>query len=83
MYIVSAGGQPKYPNYPPSAWLTSVDWPTPVIADDATSSAAQALGVTAYPYFVFVGADNKVVNRVTGEIPVEDFRARVDAIAST
>jgi thiol-disulfide isomerase/thioredoxin len=83
MYVVSAAGNSTYPNYPPSAWLAGVNWPTPVIADDTSASAGTALGVSEYPYFVFVDANNKVVNRVTGEIPVEDFRARVDAIANT
>jgi thiol-disulfide isomerase/thioredoxin len=83
MYLVSAAGQPTYPNYPASEWLAGVNWPTSVLVDDADSAAAQALGVSAYPYFVFVDANNKVVNRVSGEIPVEDFRARVEAVAAT
>jgi thiol-disulfide isomerase/thioredoxin len=81
MTLVSTGVDSNAPNYPPSKWLTGVQWPTPVIADNADSAAAKAYGLSAYPYFVFVDANNKVVARTSGEIPVDQFRALVNQIA--
>jgi thiol-disulfide isomerase/thioredoxin len=58
------------PNWPPSKWLRREHWPfRPVLADDAKLSAFSAYGGTAFPYFVFVGTDGKVVARATGELP--------------
>jgi thiol-disulfide isomerase/thioredoxin len=58
------------PNWPPSKWLKREHWPySPVLADDSRLRGFAAYGGTAFPYFVFVGADGKVVARVTGELP--------------
>ncbi len=82
MITVSTSVDSAAPNYPPSKWLAGVNWPAPVLADDANSSAAQAYGLSAYPYFVFVDAKNKVVSRTSGEITLDEFHQRVAAIAS-
>ena len=81
MITVSTGVNAGTPNYPPSKWLAGVNWPTPVIADDGQSSAATAYGLTAYPYFVFVDAQNHVVGRSSGEMSLADFRSHVATIA--
>lgn len=77
-FAVSTSVKPNAPNYPPSTWLESVGWPTPVLADSSTDQAAAAFGLSAFPYFVFVNADGTVSSRVSGEIPVEEFRRRID-----
>ncbi len=78
--LVATGTNPGYPNYPPSAWLRSVGWPFPVMADSQTFGAAEAYGIPAYPYFVFVGADGKVAGRATSEVPEADLVANVKAL---
>jgi thiol-disulfide isomerase/thioredoxin len=83
MYTISTGVNASAPNYPPSQWLTGVKWPTPVIADDANSSAAQAFGLSAYPYFVFVDAQNHVVARSSGEMPLPDFRTAAGRLSGS
>jgi thiol-disulfide isomerase/thioredoxin len=65
---VSTAVNPAYPNYPPSEWLDSVGWKDPVMADDADMSAAEAYGLSAYPYFVALDKDGNVVARNTGEL---------------
>jgi len=65
-YTISTGADASYPNYPPSKWLK--DWPVPTIADSSTLQAAQALGVNAFPFFVFVTADGNVDFRFPGEV---------------
>lgn len=77
---VATGTNPDYPNYPPSAWLSREDWPFPVMVDSQQSTAAQAYGLSAYPFFVFVGADGKVAGRATGELAPADLTKILDAL---
>lgn len=69
-------------NYPPSAWLTRIGWPSPVMADDADGTAAQAFGLPGYPYFVVLDAQNKLVARTSGELSTADFDQLVDKVAA-
>jgi len=79
-FAVSTAVNPQAPNFPPSEWLAGVDWPTPVLVDDAEGAAAGAYGLSSFPYFVFVNADGTVSSRVSGEIPVTEFRSRIAAL---
>jgi cytochrome c biogenesis protein CcmG/thiol:disulfide interchange protein DsbE len=62
-------------NYPPDQWLEEENWPTPVMRDDNDNSAANAFGLTAYPYFVVIDEEGAVVGRDSGAMPIEDFDA--------
>jgi cytochrome c biogenesis protein CcmG, thiol:disulfide interchange protein DsbE len=75
---VSTAIDPNRPNYPPDAWLADEGWTAPVLVD-ADNSAAQAVGLSAYPFFVAIDDDGTVVLRATGELPTD----QLDAIAST
>jgi thiol-disulfide isomerase/thioredoxin len=77
---VATGTNSTYPNYPPSAWLKDVDWPFPVMADTKSGTAAQAFGLTAYPYFVLVDANGKVAARGSGEIAPDQIEADIAAL---
>lgn len=68
MVSVSTAVSDNQPNYPPSAWLEDEGWPLPVLADDAEGSAADAFGVSGFPFFVAVDADGAVVVRASGQI---------------
>ncbi len=58
---ISTNASESLPNYPPSKWLKRERWPfKPVLADDARLRALLAYGGTAFPYFVFIGADGTV-----------------------
>jgi thioredoxin-related protein len=74
---VSTSVSSNSPNYPPSAWLKRVGWKAPTMADsaDKTKSAAEAFGLSAFPYFVAVDGSGKVVARTTGEISTDEFAA--------
>ena len=50
-----------------------------MIADDVEQTAAQAYGVTGYPFLTFIDADGNVVARTSGELPVETLQALADA----
>ncbi|MEO1057156.1 MAG: TlpA disulfide reductase family protein [Actinomycetota bacterium] len=63
------------PNHPPSSWLEGEDFPFPVIADDDAGSLATALGLPAYPYYVLLDENGRVVARGTGETPPDQLTA--------
>jgi cytochrome c biogenesis protein CcmG/thiol:disulfide interchange protein DsbE len=77
---VATGTNASAPNYPPSAWLKDVNWPFAVMADSKTFTAADAYGLSAYPYFVAVSADGKVAGRATGELPPDQIKADITAL---
>lgn len=70
-YGVSTGVDPVRGNYPPGAWFDREGWEQPTLVDDSTSPAARAYGLTAYPYFVALDAEGRVVQRATGALPIE------------
>lgn len=65
------------PNYPPSQWVVDKGWPWPVMADSKNMDAAEAYGVSGFPFFVFVGADGTVKIRKSGEIEIEQLNQLV------
>ena len=77
---VATGTNPDADNYPPSAWLEREGWPFAAMADSPTGAAAEAYGISAYPYFVMVDADGKVAARGTGEISPEQITANIEAL---
>jgi len=79
LLTVSTSVKPGADNYPPQKWLEGVGWSAPVLADDEGSSVAQAYGLSAFPYFVVVDGDGKVVERASGELTTEQFD---DAVAA-
>jgi thiol-disulfide isomerase/thioredoxin len=70
---------PTYPNYPPDEWLDREGWTVPVIVDP-TGSVGTAYGLSAYPFWVFVGADGKVTGRLTGEVPIADLETIIASL---
>ena len=83
VYAVLTGLAPDRPNFPPSRWLADLGWPYVAVADGldfdvspATWAAANAFGLTAYPYSVLVN-DGVVVDRWTGELGDPNLAARV------
>ena len=77
---VATGTDPANPNYPPSEWLAREEFPAlwPVIADSKDKAAANAFGLSGYPYFVLVDAQGKVFKRASGEIAMDDLTAMIN-----
>ena len=73
LYLVSTAVQADQNNYPPSDWLSGVGWSEPVLLDNADQAAGNSWGLTGFPYMVFLDADGKVVQRASGELPIEQF----------
>jgi thiol-disulfide isomerase/thioredoxin len=82
IYAVSTGVRQDQPNYPPSAWMAREGWTPPVLLDDDTGTAATSFGLTGFPYFVLVDGEGNVVQRGSGELPVEDFDAAVQGLVT-
>jgi cytochrome oxidase Cu insertion factor (SCO1/SenC/PrrC family) len=81
LVAVSTSINAARPNYPPSAWLEREGWTATTLVDDENSRALQALGINAFPGFVFVDADGRVVSRLTGQIPANEFDQIVNLLA--
>ena len=79
---VATGIDPSAPNYPPEAWLAREGWTVPVIVDP-TNSVAAAYGLSAYPYWVFIGPDGNVRARTTGALAIADLEALVRGLTGS
>ena len=66
---VATATSPDRPNYPPSLWLERERFPFPVLADDASSTAAAALGTTGFPHLVMLSPAGEVMWRFSGQTP--------------
>lgn len=73
LYTVSTGVSARNPNYPPSAWLEEEGWTATTLADSGDQEAADAFGLSAFPYFVAIDASGTVVARTSGEISTGVF----------
>lgn len=71
------------PNYPPSKWLLTEDWPWRKIADDNKSTIASKFGLTGYPYLIFINADGTVSARLSGEQDDSTYIATANKIAQS
>jgi thiol-disulfide isomerase/thioredoxin len=79
---VTSGTDETAPNFPPSDWLAGENWPAKIILDDADSTAGQAFGLTSFPFWVGIGADGTVVQRIGGELPAEAIDEAMKAVAA-
>ena len=77
---VATGTDPANPNFPPSEWLAREEFPAlwPVIADSQGKDAANAFGLSGYPYFVLIDAQGNVFKRLSGEIPMDELTALIN-----
>ena len=83
LVAVSTEVDKVYPNYPPSSWLEKVGWPGASMADDANFSGAQAYGLSAFPFFVALDKDGKVLQRGTGELTRAEVQQLVQKLRAS
>lgn len=77
---VTTGSDEAKPNWPPSEWIANLSWSGRVMTDSQDGSIAAAYGLPGYPYLVFVDANGKVTQRMTGEQPITAIQAAIDKI---
>lgn len=70
LYAVATSINRSRPNWPPSDWLEREGWTSPTIMD-LNNRVSTAYGLSAFPYWVAVNAEGKVVYRVAAAIGVE------------
>jgi len=80
VYGVATSTTETRPNFPPSAWLEREGWDRPTMADSADGTAAQAFGLSAFPFFVGLNSDNQVVIRGSGELSSDQWEALLAAV---
>jgi cytochrome c biogenesis protein CcmG, thiol:disulfide interchange protein DsbE len=85
VFGVLTGMAPDRPNFPPSRWANDRGWPWPAVADGIDFdqdppqwAAADAFGLSAYPYVV-LSDDGVVVDRWSGGLGVDGLEARINA----
>ena len=67
-YAIATAIDSNKPNYPPDKWLEKESWPYQIISDTSDDSIAKAFGVNAFPYWVLVDSEGKVLSRVKGSL---------------
>jgi thiol-disulfide isomerase/thioredoxin len=67
---ITTSTDPASPNFPPSEWLAREEFPPlwPVMTDSGEKTAATAMGVSGFPFFVLLDSSGKVALRISGEI---------------
>ena len=78
---VATGTSADRPNYPPSDWLERENFPFPVMADSADFDAANAYGLSAFPYFVVLDSKGQVVSRASGELDPTTLTTMLQSVA--
>ena len=70
---ITTSTDPTSPNFPPSEWLAREEFPAlwPVMTDSGEKTAAAAMGVSGFPFFVLLDSNGKVALRVSGEIEMQ------------
>lgn len=78
LIALTTQNSPQRPNWPADKWFEKEQWPGLSVYDapseDGKSPGAEALGVGAFPTWVFTDGDGKVVGRVSGAIGAETFK---------
>jgi thiol-disulfide isomerase/thioredoxin len=80
---VSTAVAPDRPNYPPSEWLVDKEWVWPAMADSELLDAANAYGLSGFPFITMLDADGKVAARWSGESDTDTLEQQInDAYAA-
>lgn len=80
--VVSTGISKGQPNYPPGPWLTKdMGWTGGIMADDAQSTAAKALGVSGFPMYILIDTQGEVVERFSGETDPAEVLKKANNLA--
>ncbi|MTV25243.1 TlpA family protein disulfide reductase [Nitriliruptoraceae bacterium ZYF776] len=80
---VSTGLDDARDNWPPQRWFEREGYDGPILVDDAEGSVAQAYGLSATPFWVFVDAEGTVVGRAAGQVPADQLGQIAGQLAAT
>jgi thiol-disulfide isomerase/thioredoxin len=74
LYAVATDMDSTRGNFPPSEWLRTEGWSSPIVRDDSENSVLDAFGRGGFPFWTFVNADGTVAFRASGEMPIEQLQ---------
>lgn len=82
---VSTAVDPGRPNFPPADWLADRGWTFPAMADGVdvqrqTFVAAEAYGVSGFPFVTLVDGEGNVAARWSGERTTDEWVAAIDSL---
>lgn len=69
---VTTSIDPNKPNYPPTKWLADEGWTVPTLIDPS-GLAAEASGLSSFPYFIFLDVEGNVTSRASGELTIDQI----------
>jgi cytochrome c biogenesis protein CcmG, thiol:disulfide interchange protein DsbE len=81
LVTVSTAADSRRPNHPPAAWLDREGWTAPVLVDGA-NTAAEAAGLTGFPFFVGVDSEGEVVSRTSGQLTEAQLTAIAESLTA-
>ena len=81
---IATSSDPASPNFPPSEWLAREEFPPlwPVMTDSGEKTAANAMGVSGFPFFVLLDSNGKVALRISGEIEMQALTEQINKALS-
>lgn len=78
LYSVATSTSSSRENFPPAEWLEREGWSVPVLVDDEDQTVAAAFGLNAFPFWVFVDGEGRVLQRIAGSLDVATLSAAID-----
>jgi len=77
---ITTSTDPTSPNFPPSEWLAREEFPAlwPVMTDSGEKTAAAAMGVSGFPFFVLLDSNGKVALRMSGAIEMQVLTEQIN-----
>lgn len=82
LYSVATSTSSSRENFPPAEWLARENWSIPVLVDDEAQTIGAAFGISAFPFWVFVDADGRVLQRIAGSLDVTTLSAAIDQMGN-
>ena len=81
---ITTSSDPASPNFPPSEWLAREEFPPlwPVMTDSGEKTAATAMGVSGFPFFVLLDSNGKVALRISGGIEMQALTEQINKALS-
>ena len=81
---IATSSDPASPNFPPSEWLAREEFPPlwPVMTDSGEKTAATAMGVSGFPFFVLLDSNGKVALRISGGIEMQALTEQINKALS-
>jgi thiol-disulfide isomerase/thioredoxin len=81
---IASASNPGQPNYPPGKWLENLDWTYPAMPDGVdvqkqTWIAADALGVSGFPFTALIDGEGKIAARWSGERTTDEVTGLISS----